>query len=400
MSHGFRQSVLTLLAVLAEVGLYHSYRGHDARFHWFTHFFVGASVVLLIGAVYTCVAGRPLRLPLLWVLGAHLVAMFPDFLFQAGVAHYRWMDLFLGHISTHFVPGRNLTWFTIALTSLAIYLYAVDRLPPADGYGPLHVEVSGSGPPVVLVHGLGASARYWEPVVDRLTDGYRTIAVDLLGFGRSPKPGAASYDVDCHADALGTAVPPGSVVVAHSTGASIALRLANRHPDRIAGLVLIAPLAHPDPETARDQISELGRFARLTARQHPVANVLCEAMCLLRPLAAAGAPLILRDVPARVAIDGALHTWPSYSRTLQRVVIDHRIDDDLHDLPVVPLRILVGADDPVAPPETIRAALARSGRDDNVLTMIADDDHHLALHRPDVVAEAVDQAMDGIHHRR
>ncbi|CAN5484631.1 hypothetical protein BH20ACT2_BH20ACT2_03960 [soil metagenome] len=68
-------------------------------------------------------------------------------LFQAGVAHYRWMDLFLGHISTHFVPGRNLTWFTIALTSLAIYVYAVDRLPPGDGYGPLHVECRGPARP-------------------------------------------------------------------------------------------------------------------------------------------------------------------------------------------------------------------------------------------------------------
>ena len=114
MSHGLRQSVLTLFAVLAEIGLYHSYRGHDARFHWFTHFFVGATVVLLIGALYTWRTGRPVRLPLVWILGAHAFAMFPDFLFQAGVAHYRWMDLFLGHISTHFVPGRNLLFLTLA----------------------------------------------------------------------------------------------------------------------------------------------------------------------------------------------------------------------------------------------------------------------------------------------
>jgi pimeloyl-ACP methyl ester carboxylesterase len=393
VSHGLRQSVLTMLAVLAEIGLYHSYRGHDARFHWFTHFFVGATVVLLAGAAYAWRTGRPVRLPLLWILGAHVFAMFPDFLFQAGIAHYRWMDLFLGHISTHFVPGRNLTWFLVAATALAIYLVTLDRLPPRDGYGPLHVDTAGVGGPVVLVHGLGASSRYWQPVVDHLSQSHRTIAVDLLGFGRSPKPGTASYDVDCHADALAPHVPAGSIVVAHSTGASIALRLATRHPDRVAGLVLVAPPAHPDPDTARAQISELGTFARLTAHQRPMAKVLCETMCMLRPLAAAGAPMILRDVPARVAIDGALHTWPSYSRTLQRVVIDHRIDDDLRAV-AVPTRILIGADDTVAPIAHVHAALDRTGRADIAVTVIADEGHHLALHRPELVADAVVERSD------
>jgi pimeloyl-ACP methyl ester carboxylesterase len=393
VSHGLRQSVLTMLAVVAEIGLYHSYRGHDARFHWFTHFFVGATVVLLVGAVYAWRAGRPVRLPLLWILGAHAFAMFPDFLFQAGIAHYRWMDLFLGHISSHFLPGRNLTWFLVATAALAIHLITLDRLPPSDGYGPLHVDATGTGTPVVLLHGLGASSRYWKPVVDQLAAQHRTLAVDLLGFGRSPKPGRASYDVDCHADTLAPHVPVGSVVVAHSTGASIALRLATRHPDRVAGLVLVAPPAHPDPETAKAQISELGTFARLTAQDRPLAKVLCETMCMLRPLAAAGAPVILRDVPARVAIDGALHTWPSYSRTLQRVVIDHRIDDDLRAVDV-PTRILVGADDTVATVANVRACLDRTGRDDIAVAVVDDEDHHLALHRPELVADAVVEISD------
>ena len=212
MSHGLRQSVLTLFAVLAEIGLYHSYRGHDARFHWFTHFFVGATVVLLIGALYTWRTGRPVRLPLVWILGAHAFAMFPDFLFQAGVAHYRWMDLFLGHISTHFVPGRNLTWFLVTAFALGVYLFSLDRIPDRSTPGPLHYTSTGLGPSVVLVHGLGASSRYWGPVIEALADTHRVITVDLLGFGRSPKPGGVSYDVDCHTDALTPHIPAGSTL--------------------------------------------------------------------------------------------------------------------------------------------------------------------------------------------
>ncbi|MDP9388091.1 MAG: hypothetical protein M3Q48_09320 [Actinomycetota bacterium] len=120
-----------VIAVVAEVALFASYRGHDARFHWFTHFFVGASVALVLMAVVAARRRRPVPLPLVWPLLGHVVAMFPDLLFTAGVAHERWMDVFLGHISTHFVPGRNLTWFVVFLAALGAYLVVLGRLRAA-----------------------------------------------------------------------------------------------------------------------------------------------------------------------------------------------------------------------------------------------------------------------------
>lgn len=117
-----------VLAVVVEFGLYLSYRGHDARFHWFTHFFIGASAALLIMALVALRTRRPVPLPFVWLLLGHVVAMFPDFLFRAGTAHYHWMDVFLGHLSSHFVPGRNLTWYVVFLTSLGTYLVVLDRV--------------------------------------------------------------------------------------------------------------------------------------------------------------------------------------------------------------------------------------------------------------------------------
>lgn len=114
-------------AVLLEVGLYLSYRGHDARFHWFTHFFVGASAALLVMTALTARTGRPVAYPLVWPLLAHLFALAPDLLFVGGLAHRWWMDVFLGHVGTHLVPGRNLTWFAVFLASLAAYLVDVGR---------------------------------------------------------------------------------------------------------------------------------------------------------------------------------------------------------------------------------------------------------------------------------
>ncbi|HEX2064103.1 MAG TPA: hypothetical protein VHE80_06750 [Acidimicrobiales bacterium] len=118
------------VAVVAELALYASYRGHDARSHWFTHPFAGASAALLVMAAVAAATRRPVPLPLAWLLLGHLVAMFPDLLFVAGHAHQRWKDVFLGHISTHFVAGRNFTWYLVFLACLALYLAVVDRLRP------------------------------------------------------------------------------------------------------------------------------------------------------------------------------------------------------------------------------------------------------------------------------
>ncbi len=117
-----------VLAVLVEIALYLSYGGHEARFHYATHLFVGACTALVIMSVVAWRRRRPVPYPLVWPVLAHLFAMFPDFLFSAGTAHHPWMDVFLGHISTHFVPGRNLTWAVVCLSALGIYLTVLARV--------------------------------------------------------------------------------------------------------------------------------------------------------------------------------------------------------------------------------------------------------------------------------
>ncbi len=125
---GLRLCLWCVAAVVAEIGLYLSYRGHDARFHWFTHFFVGTSAALVVMAALAWRWRRPVPYPLVWPLVAHLIAMTPDLLFTAGNAHQRWMDLFLGHLSTHFVWGRNHTWYVVFLAALGAYLAVIDRI--------------------------------------------------------------------------------------------------------------------------------------------------------------------------------------------------------------------------------------------------------------------------------
>lgn len=282
-SHGLASSALTTAIVVVDVGLSRIAWRHGAGVGWLAYvLLVAVAVVFALGTLYTWRAGQPMPLPVLCVSGVLLMALVADVLSLAVAGRGT------GTSAVHAASaGTALTLLTAAGVSVVLYLLALRHL---SGPVPLHTaETGGRGPAVVFVHGLGASGRYWDAVVPRLA-GRRTVAVDLLGFGRSPKPRRASYDVDCHTDGLAPHVPEGSIVVAHSVGASVALRLATHHSARVAGLVLIAPPAHADAETARDQISELGTLARLTTRDRLAAMTMCELMCMLRPFAAAVAP--------------------------------------------------------------------------------------------------------------
>ncbi len=127
-------------------------------------------------------------------------------------------------------------------------------------------EQAGEGPPVVLLHGLTATRRY-VVMGSRLLErsGYRTIAYDARGHGRStpaPEPAAYGYehlaeDLEAVLDALDV---PRALLAGASMGAHTALRFALRHPERVAALGLVTPaydpsLPPPAPQE-RDALAE------------------------------------------------------------------------------------------------------------------------------------------------
>jgi pimeloyl-ACP methyl ester carboxylesterase len=251
---------------------------------------------------------------------------------------------------------------------------------------PLWSQQRGDGPPILLIHGLGASAHYWDEVMAATAD-RRVIAPDLLGFGRSPSPPGASYDVACHLAALEPLLVPGTVVVGHSTGGILAAALAALRPDAVRHLLLVGLPAFPDAATARAEVGRLGAVARLTVEERRLGQWLCIAMCRFRPIAVAAAPLLLRGIPRAVAADGARHTWLSYSRTLRHVVVEHPVWPDLAESRV-PVTFLHGRQDRTAPLRFVEALADRLHRvRQSVSVRTADGDHHIPVRRPTLVAE-------------
>jgi len=233
---------------------------------------------------------------------------------------------------------------------------------------PLYHEHRGTGgPPVVFLHGLAASGRYWHPVAERLdVMGLRLYMVDLLGFGRSPRPEVA-YDPNDHLGALSLWRRAADlereplVLVGHSLGALLALEWAKRDPS-IEGVVLVSLPAYHDTAEARQRLASLSLLNRLTLSRPPIARALCQLMCHTRPLWRLLAPLLVPDVPAQVARDAVLHSWRSFSGTLQSCVFGSTIS--ITDLEAVsaPLLFLHGTDDRTAPVEDVRALVGRLPR--------------------------------------
>ncbi|HKH31725.1 MAG TPA: alpha/beta fold hydrolase [Gaiellaceae bacterium] len=117
-----------------------------------------------------------------------------------------------------------------------------ERLEPVKGVR-LRWFVGGEGPPLALLHGLGGAASNWIELAPELARESRVIAVDLPGHGGSAALSALP-NLEPFADRVGLVLEREgahpAVLVGHSLGCVVALRLAMRSPELVRGLVLIA----------------------------------------------------------------------------------------------------------------------------------------------------------------
>lgn len=121
--------------------------------------------------------------------------------------------------------------------------------------GDLHVETYGRGPPILLIHGFGASSFTWSKIIPSLAVDHTIVSVDLRGFGGSRKPPEASYTLHSQADAVLDLIHALELidltVIGHSMGGGVALLVAmaleQQRPRRLNRLILIDSIACPQP---------------------------------------------------------------------------------------------------------------------------------------------------------
>lgn len=177
----------------------------------------------------------------------------------------------------------------------------------------------GTGPVVVLLHGLGNNHKSWSYVLEQLDSSVRVIALDLLGFGDAPKPDVR-YTPSDHAQAviatLDSLGVKDAVFAGHSMGCIVAIEVAAQRPDLAAQLVLAgAPLYRRQPHK-----SWLDKLLHTQGIYFAIFNIIKanpDATKLAGKLADDLAPFV-----KGMEITNA--TWPAFYKSLEHTIMQYQ----------------------------------------------------------------------------
>ncbi|HEY2302018.1 MAG TPA: alpha/beta hydrolase [Acidimicrobiales bacterium] len=258
---------------------------------------------------------------------------------------------------------------------------------------PIVADVRGHGPPVVLLHGQPGSAADWGPLRRLLEDDYTVIVPDRPGYGRT---GGTALGFRGNADAIADLLDrygiSSATIVGHSWGGGVAIALAEGHPGRVAGLVLVSSIGPGDP------LSRLDRLLAIPPVGTAIAAVVLNAAGLVLSLAA-----VRRYIDRRVrgtndeSLAAMADAWRA-GKVWRSYVIEQRAL--VYELPGLapgmawiqaPTAVLIGGADHVVPPasgERLAASIPGAR-----LTCLAGVGHLLAHEQPEVVAAAVVEVM-------
>ncbi|MDH3744770.1 MAG: alpha/beta fold hydrolase [Acidobacteriota bacterium] len=237
----------------------------------------------------------------------------------------------------------------------------VVRFVDVDGQR-VHVEVRGSGEPVVLVHGFGGSVYSWRLVVPELSQTFQTIAIDLNGFGYTERPEARkAYSRTGQLDLLSGAMDALGVesahFVGHSYGGGLVLTLAHQRPERVRSVVAVNSVA---PEWS-------ARGRRLKSIASPVAPLFIRGWALRsrnidRALRRSFSddelvtPELVESYRERLRVEGAIRAFRNLGKPRGGSA-------DLAAVPYEeiqqPILLVWGREDTLIPVEKARSAAAR-----------------------------------------
>jgi len=262
-----------------------------------------------------------------------------------------------------------LLWGVLAVLLIVVALVAFSAftvrrvekaLPPRGKFldldgARIHYLDRGSGPAIVLVHGLGGQiGNFAYGVVEQLTNDFRVVVIDRPGSGYSTR----ATDDAAHLAAqaayvaefirkLGLDRP---LLVGHSLGGAISLRVALDHPEVISGLALVAPLTHvpphvPEPFRPLDIDSKLVRRLLAWTVGTPM-GILRGATALKQIFSPEPVPV---DFPIRGGGILGLRPRSFYNASADLVAADTDLDSMVERYPTIrmPVSILYGTSDAI-----------------------------------------------------
>lgn len=248
----------------------------------------------------------------------------------------------------------------------------------------IHYEVDGSGPPVLLIQGVGVIGAGWSPQVEGLRDQFTLCAFDNRGIGRSAPLTRATTVEAMAGDALALLDALGwdrAHVVGHSMGGLIAEQLALDASTRVRSLALLCTPesgragARPSPRVA--WIGLRGRVGTREMRRAAFLELVLPRSALL------GADLGAHAERLAVLFGRDLADNPPILLKQLRAMGRHDITGRLSALASIPTLVVSADEDPIAPPSAGRATAERIGSARHV--ELPDAGHGVTIHAAEVI---------------
>lgn len=219
------------------------------------------------------------------------------------------------------------------------------RRPPI-----LHVAGdTGSGPPVVMIHGIASSSVTFERLIPLVEPYHRVISIDLLGFGESPAPPDATYTIDEHVAALRETIRSlrlrePFVLVGHSMGSLIATRYASIEPRRVSKLVLVSPPVYLPTATIGASLDRTAMGLYFKAYEFLREN---------KEFTIRAAATLAMLSPIKNLLDVSERNWRAFVLSLQNSIETQTTVTDLAAVRA-PIEVIYGSLDPFLAPAGLR----------------------------------------------
>lgn len=241
----------------------------------------------------------------------------------------------------------------------------------------------GEGDLYLLLHGVENDGSFWNKTALALASRNHVVTLDLLGFGRSPRPADIPYSVEDHLASIELTLasllrddPMPLTIVGHSLGGIIAAAFARKHPERVKRLVLFSvPINERDVEAGAGTLNQaraafVDNFGSLRER----------GIALSRKSA-------VRSVIGRDRMSRYLPTL----RSLEHTVEVEQVGADLLAVPNIPVTVVFGTKDPFVVPEYIRHL---GGLRENIEVIELEAGHDIADEQAAVATRIIDPSVD------
>lgn len=234
-----------------------------------------------------------------------------------------------------------------------------DPEPDSDPYV-LHSVTSGSGPPMVLIHGVAGSHMVWDRVVPLLEAHFTVIRMDLLGYGRSPKPRVRHTPLR-HVAAIRRTLAHGGVagpvaLVGLSMGTNLMLDYAARWPDEVQEMVGIGFPFYPSEAAARIGLRH-NLWTRLALQFPVLAGVIVPVAWWAGRLAPGVLSRNATIYTGDMAKDALRARYQSFRSSLLYCMVHYRLQDPLRVSGGVRRLFVHGGNDQWATADAVREAL-------------------------------------------